>query len=159
MRNLSQSKENCEGLLIAHSRVSPSARELASKMSNIHVVTITDYIQSVVSGYYEYLTRQIEASGLIETYVELGFEKPSFSSEGIEVARDSYSSVTAYMDAWCAEPSGTNLVLLGDYGTGKTWITLRYAHLQFQAFWRNPIGKRLPIYIYPYAGLTLTKVR
>lgn len=79
--------------------------------------------------------------------MELGFEKPTFAGDGSEIARDAYSSITAYIDTWSGEPSGNNILLLGDFGAGKTWITLNYSHLCLEEFWKSPIGRRVPVYI------------
>lgn len=136
-----------ETWLVAFSRIAPSARQRASEVQGVKAITVPDYIRSIVTNYQAGISDLVEELGIPHNYVELGFSKPTFASDGSKIARDSYTSITAYVNTWCNEPSGTNVLLLGDFGSGKTWITLRYAALHLKEFYDNPISRRLPIYV------------
>lgn len=136
-----------ESWLLAFSRVTPSAQARAESLKNVKVLTVASYLQSHLNNYRDSLSQYIESTGVLRSYVELGFEKPTFASDGSEIARDPYSSITAYINTWSREPSGSNILLLGDFGAGKTWIVLNYAHICLEDFWSDPIGRRVPVYI------------
>jgi hypothetical protein len=136
-----------ESWLIAFSRVTPSAQAQADSLKNTRVLTVDSYLQSLLGNYRVSLSRYIESAGVLKGYVELGFEKPTFAADGAEIARDAYSSITAYINSWATEPSGNNILLLGDFGAGKTWILLHYAYVCLEEFWKDPTGKRVPVYI------------
>jgi len=52
-----------------------------------------------------------------------------------------------YVDSWLKKPSGHQLVLLGDFGTGKTWFCRYYASRLARRYLNNPDENRIPVLI------------
>ncbi|MGB4849078.1 MAG: NACHT domain-containing protein, partial [Saprospiraceae bacterium] len=58
-----------------------------------------------------------------------------------------YDPIDTFVDEWLGKSSMNHILVLGDYGTGKTWFCRHYAHKQLQRYKKNPSNERLPILI------------
>ena len=74
---------------------------------------------------YEY-ARRIARAG--STFVELAAAKSDRHEDGSEISRSPRSSIVGSVERWSDDESGTQLALLGDFGSGKSWFCLDLAH-------------------------------
>jgi hypothetical protein len=127
-------------------RIAPSAAEKAIK-TKIKAMTLGDLIAFLVMKYRDRFAWLLQESRILERYVDIGCEKPTFSSRGAVLAQDRHESIIRYIRSWASEPSSSHLLLLGSFGTGKSWALMRYVALALDEMPANPSGWRLPIYI------------
>lgn len=69
--------------------------------------------------------RRIGRAG--STFVDLAAAKSDRLEDGSEVSRSPRSSLVGSVERWTADQSGTQLALLGDFGSGKSWFCLELA--------------------------------
>jgi hypothetical protein len=141
-----RSRKSTSLWVVSHDRVAPSAKNYAVTTDGyVQAMSIFEFVSSLIKPYQEWIEALTE--DVKRFYVELGCEKPVYKSDGSEIARDPYASVSAYINRWVGEPSGSNVLLLGDFGSGKTWFLLRYTLDRLEQFVASPLSNRLPLYV------------
>jgi WD40 repeat protein len=163
VRSLSESvtaQKVDEGWVVTARRISQAARgELATaECKGLAAFTLDELLDQAADfgGYLDWLTAEIEARGIEARYVPIACTKeevdPSTHQRlGISRYGADDGWTEGYIDRWVDDPTKEHLSILGEFGTGKTWLTLHYAAQALRAY-REAQGKgmnrpRLPIVI------------
>ncbi len=141
------------GTLVVDDRVDFDGAKSDIDFAEVRVLSYRDLIGMLVSlgGYFVKLEREYRRflrSG--SQYVDLEAATSERQDSGEEIAQRSRSSLLEYVDRWQEDESGTQLAILGDFGSGKSLFSLRYANGQRQRYEHAPVGSaspRIPILI------------
>jgi hypothetical protein len=133
-----------EGWLVAHRRISPAARNEADKPENqekIFCYTFDELIDQDANfnAYLDWLEAEVTRKEIDKMYVPLACTKDEFNlitKEKIAVSKygENEGWIDGYIDRWLGDPSKEHISILGEFGTGKTWITLHYAWTALQKY-------------------------
>ncbi len=159
-----------EGWLVALRRVSQAAVDSANPGAGtipLHCYTLDQFIDAEVdfTTYKSWLEREVESRGVLSRYVPLACLKDEYDPSGREpIGRSRYDarngSLDGYVDRWLDDPSVSQLSLLGEFGSGKTWFALKYAWTCLQRYRSDAASglrrRRFPLYVplreYPRSG-------
>jgi hypothetical protein len=83
---------------------------------------------------------------LDQIYVDSDLERYYVPLDGITEGGERVS-LDKHLDAWLEDDERRYLALLGDYGTGKTWLCLRMAKRMADAFRADPSRAPVPLLI------------
>lgn len=152
-RALALLPDSCaDGLVVAESRVMPSARQALGAADRLRALTLDDLYRELLD-FSPYVNRQVEefaASELARYYQPLGCVRHSRDAEG-RLVEDRYDSLEAYVDTWLREslsgPARNHISILGDYGSGKTSFCRRYAARQGERWRQDSVHERIPLLI------------
>ena len=116
--------------LVSFRRISPAAREAVAGVDGVFLYTLDDLIEEDVDfdRYFEGLDKEVQAADIDRLYVPLAVTVNEVDAAGVVHAQSSYDNVASYVDQWLADTDGEHLSLLGEFGTGKSWFALKYAH-------------------------------
>jgi predicted NACHT family NTPase len=130
VREAIQQQRMDEGWLISERRVSPASREMASKEDVISVYTLDELIDEYVdfSHYFEWLENEYQNKGIAAYYIPLNGWADELSKTGEVLGTSHYDDLADYLDQWIDASDRLHASILGEFGTGKTWLTLKYAH-------------------------------
>ena len=98
--------------------------------------------------YFEWLQRTGAALKVGQHNVAMGGDIPVYDGEGNEASSDHVPSVDDHITQWLDGEGLNNILLLGDFGTGKTWFCWQYAYKQVAEFVKRPQRNRIPILIH-----------
>lgn len=133
--------------LISDKRVAKSAREEAKQVGIVQVFNLADFLSNMIWGsYFNNLDSLVVKDRIPDRYVDLACYKQHVSRTG-ETSKDVYSSLDDYLDSWLFERGKMHMSILGDFGSGKTWLCRHYAHRQLTRYLNDPIRQRLPLLI------------
>jgi WD40 repeat protein len=136
---------NIKSILVAQRRVAPGARETA-KLRGVQVHTIEELYKELLEADklgQAYLTSY---SNIETLYVDLSAERRTYDVAGSLAYTETYDPVDTVLDEWLDEEGKNQITILGDYGTGKTWLCLHYAAKLIGVTRRNN-RSRFPIFI------------
>ena len=146
-----------EGWLVADMRVSAAVRDAATGNALLYCYTFDELIDedTGIDDYLEWLGEEISQLKIDSRFISLGCRKREIDSEGKSIAVSSYDAkdggVEAYIDRWLDDPGKEHLSILGEFGTGKTWLVLHYAWVLSQRYRdardRGVARPRLPIIV------------
>jgi len=150
-----------EGWLVAVRLVDQAAREEAKKTEDkdrVFCYTFDELVEEQVdlSRYFDWLKQQVAEQEIEKYYVPLACTKPEFHPEsGERMAEARYDErhrwMEGYLDVWLDHPGREHVSILGEFGTGKTWFTLRYASVALQRYLdakkRGVARPRIPLVI------------
>src|ERR1051325_3190697 len=137
-----------QGWLISEKRISKSARTRASEDVSVKVFNLAGFLQAMIWGtYFAALADLVDKEGIPNLYVDPACYKLEMNGEGRQIGKDERDSLDVYIDEWLIERGKMHISLLGEFGAGKTWFCLHYAHRQLQRFLRDPSRERLPLLI------------
>jgi len=140
--------QSASGWIISETRVSDRARQFALKHRVIEVLNFADFIEKVIwRPYFTALRKSISEQKLDDLYVDPSCYKIEVGDNGEEKGRDLFKSLDDYIDRWVHERGASQLALLSDFGGGKTWFCLHYAHRQLMRFLDSPLSERVPLYL------------
>lgn len=111
-----------------------------AEQEGIHLVTFRDLQAKLLDG-HQYATALIEALDGASQY------DPSVYIEqnvGHDLHGDSYP-VTTFIEDWLHDPTSQQLTILGDVGTGKTFLTHVLASRLAKRYLTDPIRAPLPV--------------
>jgi hypothetical protein len=116
--------------LVTFRRVSPAAKKEAEKCPGILVYTLDELIEEDTNfeTYFDWLDGEVRNSKIDQLYVPLAVTVNEVDSAGAIRAKSTYENVAHYVDQWLQDPDREHLSLLGEFGTGKSWFALKYAH-------------------------------
>jgi formylglycine-generating enzyme required for sulfatase activity len=129
------------GVLVTHTRVSPTARDRAAQTAGaVRAFTIDQFYRELIDfqPYVRQLIAAYEGDELSSYYVDLG----CCTSDESE-----YKPMDDYVDAWLQDPARNHISILGDYGTGKTSFCRQYAARLGHRWLADPDHHRIPILI------------
>lgn len=135
--------------IFTHSRISQSAKDLASKFSNITLQTQGEFYRSVMSPekYIERISNDYKSSQIPKCYVTLNCFKEIITEDKSEYVKEDLGDLDTYVDKWFEDRSKKHLSILGEFGSGKTWFSKQYAVRYIKKYLDNPHINRLPIFI------------
>ncbi|MCM3167934.1 NACHT domain-containing protein [Peribacillus frigoritolerans] len=147
-----------EGWLVTDRRISEAARKQANQLG-VECYTFDELIDldANFDGYLEWLENEILSKQIDKLYLPLACTKEEFdennSNELIGESRygEKEGYVDGYIDRWLEDPSKKHISILGEFGTGKTWVSLHYAWSILQNY-KNAKSKglvrpRIPLFI------------
>lgn len=125
-----------EGWLVTARRISQAAKAEIEKSENedLMVLTFDELLDQDADfgGYLDWLEREIVDRNLEQRYVPLACTKEEFDPVthqrlGMSRYGEGDGWTEGYIDLWLDDPAKEHLSILGEFGTGKTWLTLHYA--------------------------------
>jgi len=127
-----------EGWLVAVRRMSPAVREQAENDTNyrdrLFCYTLDELVDEVAdfSPYIEWLESEIKQRLIAELYVPIGSKKDEVEPGtgyklGIARYDETEGWTEGYLDRWLDDPAKEHISILGEFGTGKTWLVMHYA--------------------------------
>lgn len=140
-------------VLVVDDRTDPDAIRALPLVPRTRVLTLHDLVRTLtpLGPYVAWLRDTYGASiaQVSDSVVDLSAAKSERQADGAEIARSARSSLSTTVEMWRRDRSGTQLALLGDFGSGKSWFCLELAHEQLQ---RLDVGRvladdRLPILV------------
>jgi hypothetical protein len=126
-----------EGWVVCASRISPAARDSADRASNLECFTVDELIDQDANfdAYLDWLDEEVTLRKIDSMYVHLDSTKREPGMDGVySVYDDENGGTEAYLSRWLADPSKEHISVLGEFGTGKTWLTLHYAWVLAQRY-------------------------
>ncbi|MGI0027502.1 MAG: DUF4062 domain-containing protein, partial [Nitrosopumilaceae archaeon] len=137
------------GFVFSHSRISQSARELASQSGKIKVQTQGEFYYNLMhpEKYIASLQQEYDSSEIPKFYVGLNCFKEVITQGETDYAKDELGDLDTYVDRWLEDRSKKHLSILGEFGSGKTWFVKRYAMRCLKKYLDNPHLNRIPIFI------------
>jgi len=131
--------------LVSLRRVSPAAKKAVEGTEGVFLYTLDELIEEDVDfdRYFEWLDRQVKTADIDHLYVPLAVTVNEVDAAGAVHAESTYENVASYVDQWLEDTDGEHLSLLGEFGTGKSWFALKYAHDVVQKY-REAQQKGLP---------------
>ena len=149
-----------EGWLVTARRISPAARSEVEKEENHHLSCYTfDELldeDADFSRYLKWLEAEVKYRKIDKNYVPLGCRKEEFDSNtkskiGVSCYDERDGWIDGYIDKWLDDPVKEHISILGEFGTGKTWVALHYAWVALQRYQeaqkRGVERPRLPLVI------------
>ncbi|MEB9370664.1 pentapeptide repeat-containing protein [Bacillus cereus] len=125
-----------EGWVVSSRRVSQIARGMVKtkEYTNILCFTFDELLDDHAdfTGYLDWLENEINQREINKNYVPLACIKEEFDSVTKEKIGESLYNkengwVEGYIDRWLDDPAKKHISVLGEFGTGKTWLTMHYA--------------------------------
>ena len=138
-----ETQKTDEGWLIAARRVSRAVREEVKKDGNqdLFCYTLDELIDETAdfTNYINWLETEVKKRKVDELYVPLACSKEEYdpvTKNKIGVSRydEEDGWIDGYIDLWLDDPAKEHLSILGEFGTGKTWVTLHYAWNALQKY-------------------------
>ena len=145
-RDLGQ-KKLLSGLLITDKQVLPTANDKLSEIKSIEAIDIKEFIKRTWQPYFDSIISMIANDGIDKYYVDLKIKKQYVDEKTGYISTTDYQSLDIYIDEWLKEYNKKSILILGDFGTGKTWFTRHYAHRQLIRYLDNPINERFPLLV------------
>jgi WD40 repeat protein len=149
-----------EGWVVTAMRISKAARSGVETPENqdLFCFTFDELLDQDADfeGYLDWLTGEIEQRQIEGRYVPLACVKEEFDPVthrrlGVSRYGEEDGWTEGYIDLWLADPAKEHLSILGEFGTGKTWLTLHYASRSLGKYraakTMGGIRPRLPIVI------------
>ena len=125
-----------EAWVVAPFRVSPAARDNSgpsqSKLVTAYTFDELIDLDADFSHYVDWLENEVRTRGIDRNYVPVSCSRDEVdSATGRLIKRSRFAEqegwTEGYLDRWLEEPAKEHISILGEFGTGKTWLTLHYA--------------------------------
>ena len=122
--------------MVTARRINKAARERCDETGNqnLFCFTFDEFLDQDADfeGYATWLMGDIEKRGIEARYVPLACTKEEVDAVthqrlGVSRYGESDGWTEGYVDLWLDDPVKEHLSILGEFGTGKTWLTLHYA--------------------------------
>jgi WD40 repeat protein len=161
VRSLTESiaaQKTDEGWLVTARRISQAARTELEATETIAGFTLDELLDQDAdfSGYVTGLKAEIERRRIRDRYVPLACTKEevdpiTHQRLGLSHYGEADGWTEGYIDRWLDDPAKEHLSVLGEFGTGKTWLTLHYAAIALEKYEtaknKGMTRPRLPIVI------------
>jgi predicted NACHT family NTPase/uncharacterized protein YjbI with pentapeptide repeats len=144
LQRIVNEQKTIEGWLVASRRISPAAREEVEKENNKDIIfcyTFDELLdgQADFSKYLDWLEAEVKRKGIDRMYVPLACTKEEFDpitqeKLGVSCYDENDGWVDGYIDNWLNDRTKEHISILGEFGTGKTWLTLHYAWVALQRY-------------------------
>jgi predicted NACHT family NTPase len=149
-----------EGWLVTSRRISRAARDAVEQPENRHLDCYTfDELVDLdadFTGYIEWLEAEIKRRKIDTRYVPLACTKEEIDPDtqqrlGMSQYDERDGWIDGYLDRWLDDPVKEHISILGEFGTGKTWVAFHYAWIALQRYQeakeRGVQRPRLPLVI------------
>ncbi|MBW4678761.1 MAG: pentapeptide repeat-containing protein [Microcoleus vaginatus WJT46-NPBG5] len=144
LRKAVDTQKTKEGWLVAARRISPAASTAAKKEENQDVIFCYTFDELLdqdadFNKYLDWLEAEVKQREIDKMYVPLACTKDEFDPITQEkIGTSNYNcddgGIESYIDRWLDDPSKEHISILGEFGTGKTWLTLHYAWTALQKY-------------------------
>jgi predicted NACHT family NTPase len=143
LQQIGKEQKTVEGWLVASRRISPATRDELKKEDNqgLFCYTFDELLDQHAdfSKYLDLLEAEVKRKGIDRMYVPLACTKEEFDPITQEKLGVSYYDeddgwIDGYIDNWLNDRSKEHISILGEFGTGKTWLTLHYAWTALQRY-------------------------
>jgi len=143
LQRIVNEQKTIEGWLVASRRISPAARDQVKKEDNqgIFCYTFDELLdqQADFSKYLDWLEAEVKRKGIDRMYVPLACTKEEFDpitqeKLGVSCYDEDDGWIDGYIDNWLNDRTKEHISILGEFGTGKTWLTLHYAWAALQRY-------------------------
>lgn len=133
------------GILITVHPISAYLQGLVRIRERLRCYTINEFTNLLADfrSYLQQIILEYETSEVSQYYVPIGGERDSEQGRSAE----KFDSIEKYLDEWLEEPGRNHLSILGEFGSGKTWLCKRYSYLASKRYLTNPDHNRIPILI------------
>lgn len=140
-----------DGFIFTYNRILDSAKDLVAQYPKIKIKTQGEFYQDLMgpSKYIEFLQTKYDSSDIPKHYVNLDCFKETIT-EGAEQnseQKEEIGDLEEYVDKWLQDKSKKHLSILGEFGSGKTWFSTKYAKKCLDKYLEDPQSNRLPILI------------
>jgi ABC-type dipeptide/oligopeptide/nickel transport system ATPase component len=151
--NLLKNHHDCdEGWIITTSKVSKAVTELTAnnKTGDVLCYNLDELIEQDIdlSKYFTWVEEEITKKSIHQRFIHIGCEKveiddktKSFVAKNRYTADDGFTE--GYLNVWLSDKQKEHISILGEFGTGKTWLTLHYTWLLIKEY-KNAKAKKLP---------------
>jgi predicted NACHT family NTPase len=147
-----------EGWVVTARRISPAAAQAVQNEKSLSCLTFDELLDQDAdfSDYLDQLAARIQMQGIDQKYVPLACRKDEIDEHtqqkiGVSEYNADRGWIEGCLDEWLEDPSKEHILVLGEFGTGKTWFSLHYAWLAMekykQAKQRKQKRPRLPLVI------------
>jgi predicted NACHT family NTPase len=143
LQQIVNEQKTVEGWLVASRRISPAVRDQVKKENNqgIFCYTFDELLdqQADFSKYLDWLEAEVKRKGIDRMYVPLACTKEEFDpitqeKLGVSCYDEDDGWIDGYIDNWLNDRTKEHISILGEFGTGKTWLTLHYAWAALQRY-------------------------
>ena len=143
LRQSVENQKTDEGWLIAARRISRLARSEVNKEENedLFCYTLDELIDETAdfTNYINWLSDEVKKRKIDQMYVPLACTKEEFDPVtkhriGINRYDEEDGWIDGYIDLWLDDPAKEHLSILGEFGTGKTWVAFHYAWTALQKY-------------------------
>lgn len=125
------------GWLISMRRITPFAREATDLDERLRSYTFDELVDQKANfdKYFQWLENEYTRRGLDRYYINISCSKDDIDPEtGDKLGTSKYDNIDDYIGQWLDDPFAEHISILGEFGTGKTWFCLHYAHQALQAY-------------------------
>lgn len=138
-----------KGFIFTHSRMSPTAIEFVKQYPRIRLQTQSQFYRSILKPekYFEELSKNYDKSEISKFYVNLKCFKKSNIADEVTFVKEQLGDLDSYVNKWLVDRSPRHLALLGEFGSGKTWFSRKFAKTCLDRYLENPDSNRLPVFI------------
>ncbi|MFK7808671.1 MAG: pentapeptide repeat-containing protein [Saprospiraceae bacterium] len=149
LKTLEEYQDGVSIIMISSRRVNTGLIEEFKHETNLQLFSLKSFVSYVfnLNYYFDSLQNNFINSNITEEYVDLNCIKPDYSSKGIHLQNASHESVEDYIDEWVKNSEQNHLTVLGDFGTGKTWLSWYYSIKQLKNYNKFSHEVRIPILI------------
>jgi hypothetical protein len=115
------------GILLTRQALPTALHDLASQRKHLQCYTLDEFTNHLADfrPYLSALIDNYEASEIPQFYVPLVVQV----EENTEQQHHIFSPLEPFLDNWLTESESNHISLLGDFGSGKTWLCQHYAYL------------------------------
>jgi hypothetical protein len=131
-----------EGWLVANQRISQAVRDATRHgVNNLFCYTFDELLEvhADFTRYFDWLENEVKSRGISRLYVPIACTKKEYDPETKrQLGQSRYDQrngwTDGYIDRWLDDPSKEHISILGEFGTGKTWVAIHYASKALQKY-------------------------
>jgi hypothetical protein len=126
------------------------ARALADQANGVRTLSRAEFYRTMlnIDAYLERLLKTYESEVIEPHWVDLAGEVPQHGgTRSRPLGTDTFDSVEDFLDAWIDTPGRNHISILGDFGTGKTWLCRHYAAKLARRYLADCEHNRVPVLI------------
>lgn len=145
LSNVIMTQRAAQGILLSTKPLAAEFQAQVSLLPNIKAYTTSQFRDRLIDArsYVEQIVKQYEESEIPVYFVPQRLEADTDPALKPAVAMPA----EAFLNAWLAAPERNHLSILGDFGTGKTWLCRSYSYLIAKQYLQDPSSSRIPILI------------
>ncbi|MHA5053041.1 SIR2 family protein [Streptomyces sp. SD15] len=126
------------------------AKARAEASPGTRIMSIAQFYRTMlnIDSYLSSLIEEHEKERIDDLWVGLACEVPQYDRSRVApLSIDSFDDVEAFLDVWIDTPGRNHISIVGDFGTGKTWLCRHYAALLARRYLEDCEHNRVPILI------------
>lgn len=129
-----------EGWIITERRITQSVRDSTALLRESHITayTLDELIEESINldQYFGWLNKEVDERGVNKYFIPLRGIVEEFGSDGLLTATSRYRNIEKYLDQWQIASDKEHVSILGEFGTGKSWLSIHYAYQQMRQYLR-----------------------